>query len=139
MNHNLLLIQQFHIEVLQQGFDSTLPRNLPEKWLKILTNCLERIIENRNSSAIIAYPKYSFDIMLISGAINHLLSAKNRYSSEMLPSVFHDESPLFSHYCDNYRMEIALESISRTTDTQLNSATLETIFTNREVSVEHRH
>lgn len=139
MHHNLLLLQQFDIEILQQGFDSTLPRNLPEKWLKILANCLERIIENRNLSAIINYPEHSFDIALISCAINHLLRAKNRYSPESPASVSDDKRPLFYHYCESYRMEIALESISRATDIHLNSATLETIFTNREVIVEHRH
>ena len=132
------MLEDFKIQVIQIGPYSTLPKNLSEKWLRNLANALERIIESDESN----YPKesdFNEDMEIIVLAINHIFRAKARDKGQSIADKLTDESPELTKYLEGYRMELALESISRVTDISVNPANIETIFTNREVMIEQKH
>lgn len=132
------MLEDFKIQVIQVGPYSTLPKNLSEQWLRNLANALERIIESDESN----YPKeadINEDMEIIVLAINHIFRAKARDKGQSIADKLTDESPELTKYLEGYRMELALESISRVTDISVNPANIETIFTNREVMIEQKH
>lgn len=127
------LLQEFTRDVIQSGPESTLPCNLSDKWLRILANSLEQVIEIQAHQSSF-HQHQSVDLALITIAIEHLFLAKAQYDSiEPL-----DETNI-QKYFEGYRMEIALESITRVTDISINPADIHTILTNREVSIAHKH
>ena len=111
------LIESFSEEVVRTGPESTLPVNLDDKWLNILSMQMERYFENGADDSL-ALPLL---------AVIHILTAKN--AGEAV-SASHDE--LFDYLC-NYRIEIGLEEVRRKTEMELEPATLENILTNRKV------
>lgn len=115
-------------EVLLTGPESSLPSNLSQFWLEELQNHLERYFDGLNSES--DAEEKDLDISLPLAAIIHILFAKNggeeiSESSEKLYEYFQD-----------YRLELALEEITRKTHVAAEAATIETIFTNRDVLVE---
>ncbi len=125
------LLHDFNREVIQKSIDSTLPCNLADHWLRILANSLERILEGNPKDE----DNIALDRQLVTMATQHIFTAK----SIRLPDFKIPQPHIIGEYFESYRMELALESISRTTDIAVNAATLETIFTNREVSIDHKH
>jgi len=114
------LLKLFSTEVMQNGPESTLPCNLSDQWLEVLSAQLEDFFENDLDECL------SLPMM----AVLHILFAKNK--GEAI-SETHDR--LFDHLC-NYRIELGLEEIRRKTDVSVEPASLEAILTNRTVTFE---
>lgn len=109
-------------EILDKPAEAALPCNLSDFWLGELAIALEVAIE---SSPDAENSQLAAPLALI----GHILTTKNG-GKEM--SVTWEE--LFKHFND-YRIEIALEEVSRRTDIKSNPATLETIFSDRDVEI----
>ncbi|MBA6113519.1 MULTISPECIES: hypothetical protein [Pseudomonas] len=122
------LLARFRDEVLLSGQEASLPRNLSDFWLEEIQNQLERYFESLERSP--DEEDEGVDMALPLAAIVHILFAKNggEEISETLEKLY--------EYFQDYRLELALEEISRKTDVISEPATLESIFTNREVLVE---
>lgn len=131
------LLQAFQREVIQKGKDSTLPCNLPDKWLKILINNSERALNLASSTQDASDTEVhtALDKKLIKMAIEHILHTK--YNKTLPIDAL--KPAQYRSYMEGYRMELALESITRVTDIAINAATIDTIFTNREVNIMHKH
>lgn len=123
------IIQRFQQEVLSSGAEATLPSNLSNFWLKELQQCLDRYFEDMN------YPESTEDeqsMALPLAAILHILFAKHG-GEEVEVSM----EKMFRNF-EDYRLELALEEISRVTHIKTEPVTLDTIFTNREVVIENQ-
>ena len=114
------LLKSFSKEVMQNGPESTLPCNLSDQWLEVLSAQMEDFFENDSDECL------SLPLM----AVLHILFAKNEGAAI---SETHDR--LFDHLC-NYRIELGLEEIRRKTDVSVEPASLEAILTNRTVTFE---
>ncbi|WP_409288488.1 hypothetical protein [Pseudomonas sp. KCJK8927] len=123
-NPNLLV--RFRDEVLLAGPESSLPSNLSQFWLEELQNHLERYFDSLNSDS----EGKDLDISLPLAAIIHILFAKNG------GDAISESSEKLYEYFQDYRLELALEEISRKTHAAAEGATIETIFTNRDILVE---
>lgn len=114
------LLKSFSKEVMQNGPESTLPCNLSDQWLEILSAQMEDFFENDSDGCL------SLPMM----AVLHILLAKNK--GEAISETY---DRLFDHLC-NYRIELGLEEIRRKTDMSVEPASLESILTNRQVTFE---
>ncbi|MGY2135229.1 hypothetical protein ACW9I8_01255 [Pseudomonas reactans] len=112
------LLKSFSTEVMQTGPESTLPCNLSDQWLEILSAQMEDFFEH-DSDDCLSLPMI---------AVLHILFAKHEGAAI---SVTHDG--LFDHIC-SYRIELGLEEIRRKTDMDVTPASLKTIFTSRNVT-----
>ncbi|GLU39181.1 hypothetical protein [Pseudomonas sp. NBRC 100443] len=117
MSNDLLF--QFKQEVLDAGPESTLPCNLSENWLGRLSCSIERYLDHDDESGV----------SLVLGAIVHILMGKSRGGG-----VSYSVDQMFDCFMD-YRIELALEEIRRKAEIFIDPATLENIFTNRDVEV----
>ena len=119
------LIDRFVTEVLHVSPESTLPCNLSDEWLNVLLEQsnkmanLDQLDEEDNSSVCTE----------LLAAVLHILMAKNGFEKVSI-----EESELLQTI-EQYTMELAIEEVSRRTDFKCEPATLETIFTNRQVAV----
>ncbi|ASV38959.1 hypothetical protein CI807_23035 [Pseudomonas sp. NS1(2017)] len=114
------LLKSFSKEVMQNGPESTLPCNLSDQWLEVLSAQLEDFFENDSDECL------SLPMM----AVLHILFAKSKGEA-----ISESQDRLFDHLC-NYRIELGLEEIRRKTDVSVEPASLESILTNRRVAFE---
>ncbi|NWF12453.1 hypothetical protein HX785_02040 [Pseudomonas reactans] len=114
------LLKSFSKEVMQNGPESTLPCNLSDQWLEVLSAQLEDFFENDSDECL------SLPMM----AVLHILFAKSKGEA-----ISETHNRLFDHLC-NYRIELGLEEIRRKTDVSIEPASLESILTNRRVTFE---
>ncbi|MEE6443726.1 MULTISPECIES: hypothetical protein [Pseudomonas] len=117
------LLARFRDEVLHAGPQSTLPINLSEFWLEELQTHLERYFDSLESDSA----EEDIDISLPLAAIIHILFAKNG------GEAISESSEKLYEYFQDYRLELALEEITRKTHVVAEAATIETIFNNRDV------
>ena len=113
-------------EVLDHGPEAALPMNLPDEWVRLLARDLEMLQEISG--------KDSDDHNYLSAPlaiIAHILYAR-RGNDESEISFSNED---LYNFLNDLRVEIALEGIRRWTDASPEPATLETIFTNREVTM----
>lgn len=123
---NSEILRKFRDEVLQSGPESTLPKNLSDYWLGALQQHLDDYLEGvgeRDEEDDEAGSSMSLPL----AAIIHILFAKNGGEA-----VSYGLEEMFENF-QNYRIELALEEINRKTDMKSAPATLQTIFTNRDV------
>jgi len=111
------LIQRFASEVLQAGPESSLPCNLSDEWLDVLSRQAEEIAEGKEEARMTE----------LLAAVLHIIAAKRGREE-----VHIDEDELLD-YLDRYRIELAIEAVSRRTDIKGQAADLQTIFTDRDV------
>lgn len=115
-------LQKLKQEVLDQRPEAALPANLPDHWLDMIARDLEETLgtggcgggSQSHASAPLAL-------------IMRIMAAKT--SSERLEIPL---ETLHRYFCD-LRIEVNLEIVNRRTEIKVGSATLETIFSNREV------
>lgn len=109
-------------EVLDRGSDATLPCNLPDAWLNLLARDLEMFLQKRvEDHSYLTAPL---------AIVSHLLLAKHGNKGK---EVSFSEKELFI-YLHDLQIEIALEMIRRNNGIAPEPASLDTIFTNREVT-----
>ena len=115
-------LQRFKEEVSDKGIDGSLPKNLPDYWLDYLVRIAEHFQDGDCDTA-------GFSVM--TGAVIDILYAKTgaqemEYSYEELLDYF-----------QQYSIELGLEAVARNTGIKYEPATLETIFTHRDVKILH--
>lgn len=120
------ILQRFQAEVMNLGTEATLPCNLTDYWLSEIQKHLEKLFE---SMAAAAESKTEQTMALPLAAVIHILFAKG--STEKL-EVSLDE---MFNYFEYYRAELTLEEIRRKSDFKPEPASIQTIFTNRDVSI----
>ncbi|TMN16129.1 hypothetical protein [Pseudoxanthomonas sp. X-1] len=118
-------LERLQEEILSKSADAALPSQLSDFWLNSIARDLEVLDCELGSRDPAVLHALTGPLALIV----HILVGK---SNSMTATVSQDDLVRFFH---DYRMEIALEQVSRSTRTQMSPATLETIFTNRDVEV----
>ena len=111
------MLKRFKLEVTDRGNEACLPRNLSDEWLRVVAQSTDEMLaggEGEKGAVALA-------------AILSILSAKQgtnelRLSWEEMRKRF-----------EEYRLELGLEEVHRKTEIKYEPATLDTIFTNREV------
>ena len=116
MSNNILV--SFRDEVLFKGPESTLPCNLDERWLDMLSVHMEQFFECNVDDAL----------SLPLAAVVHILFAKSGGEP-----VTKSQDELIEQLC-KYRFELGFEEIRRKTNLSIEPASLETILTDRDVS-----
>lgn len=109
------LLQRFKLEVLDQGPEACLPVNLSEEWRETLSQVIERYLDDDSQFSLVV------------GALLGILFGKNPGAEVTVPL-----DTMFE-YMQSYRLELALEEIRRKTEVKVVPATLETIFTDRDL------
>ncbi|WP_289169191.1 hypothetical protein [uncultured Pseudoalteromonas sp.] len=122
------LIERFKTEVLVTGPESSLPCNLSDEWLDILLGQANEFSEAEE----LVKEGENVRVTEIMAAVIHILMAKNGFKEVSI-----EESKLFS-CIEQYTLELSLEEISRKTEFNINAATIENIFTNRNADFSHR-
>lgn len=109
-------------EVLSKHPEAALPINLPDHWLDMIARDLDDAFE-----AVEIYDMPSSNASAPLALVLHIMQAKT--------SSDHIEIPLDTlyRYLRDLRTEINLEIINRRTEIKVESATMDTIFTNRTV------
>lgn len=113
-------LHQLKREVLSCGAEAALPSNLSDHWLKQVSESLDQVLEvgDDESAKYIAGPM---------ALVLHLLFGKAGTAQIEI-----DLDEMLERFRD-YRLELALEEVSRHSDIKVAAATLVTIFTNRSV------
>ncbi len=119
------LIDRFVTEVLHAGPESTLPCNLTDEWLDVLLMQADKMANLEESDYEDGRPLCT---ELLAGVL-HILMAKNGF--EMVSMA---ESELM-YTMELYALELGMEKVSRKTEFRCEPATLETIFTDRKVTM----
>lgn len=118
------LLERFLAEVLDRGAESCLPRNLSDEWLRLLGESADLWIEPPDADDAEVSKRRSVAV----AAVLSILRDKDVTTTELeLPW-----EALFDHIRE-YRIELALEAVHRSTDIKCEPATLATIFTKRDV------
>ena len=111
------LINRFTKEVINSGPESTLPCNLSDEWLDLLSDEADSMGDDSDGSRITE----------LLAAVLHILFTKNGGQEIEL-----SEDEMFGYVTD-YQMELAIEVVGRRTDVKTTPASMKTIFTNRDV------
>lgn len=115
-------LQRLKQEVLDQLPEAALPANLPDHWLDMIARDLEESVGTGECGDDL--PSCASAPLAL---IVHILFAKT--SSDHLEISL---ETLHRYFCD-LRIEVNLEIVNRRTEIKVESATLETIFSNRDV------
>jgi len=116
-------LRQLQSEVLSKGAEAALPCNLSDYWLDLIGRDLEYLgrgadLEDFDASGCTSGPL---------ALIVHILVGKTGGNEVTVPVED------LMHHFEDYRIEIAIETVSRRTHMKANAASLETIFANRTV------
>lgn len=111
------LIQRFAAEILSAGPEGSLPCNLPDEWLDLLSRQSNDLGRNEDDPCITE----------LVAAVIHVLAAKKG------PGEVNIQEAELMDCLEKYRLELSIEVISRRTNIKGEPATLETIFTDRKV------
>lgn len=119
------LISRFKTEVMETGPESTLPCNLTDEWLDFLLMQADKManfeeLDSEDDSPVCTE--------LLAGVLQ-ILMAKNGFETVSMA-----ESELM-HTMELYALELGIEKVSRKGEFQCEPATLETIFTDRKVTM----
>lgn len=116
-------LQKLKREVLDHGAEAALPSRLSDIWLSLLARDLDMLLqEHQEDHHYLSAPL---------AIIIHILYGKHGNKGK---EVSFSEDDLF-RYLHYLRIEIALEMIRRTTDVITEPATLDSIFSNRDVHI----
>lgn len=116
------MLEKFNKEVLALGAAACLPANLTDEWLVCLADQLSFIQDKEELSPLNEAPACAL------AAIFTILIYKNggQRVHKTVEEIFFK--------MQEYQMEIELEKMRRWSDIECNSATLDNIFTGREVN-----
>lgn len=106
--------------------EAALPRNLSDYWLELIARDLDTLQDvDEGGDADIAGPSLSGPLYLII----RILEARSGGEKMEI-----SEEQMYLHFLD-YQIEVNLELVSRNTELRAQSASLDTIFTDRDVAV----
>lgn len=116
-------LRRLQSEVLSKGAEAALPCNLSDYWLDLIGRDLECLgqavdLEDPNASGYMSGPL---------ALVGHILVGKAGDNEATVPV-----DDLMRHF-EDYRIEIAIETVSRRTHMKANAASLASIFANRTV------
>lgn len=120
-NPDLSVLYRFKREVTDLGPAACLPRSLSDAWLNALI---------RSADALIAGEEQSAESALALAAVLTILQGSHHGEQLLNTDVLTHLSIL-----NDFRIELALELVHRSTDVHYEAATLQTIFTGRDVSI----
>jgi len=116
-------LARFQKEVMAHGAEAALPCNLSDEWIALLNRDLTMLLDPENEDD-------GYLTVPLALVIHLLLGKRGNKSGEM---TFSEEE--LHKYLQYLHFELAAEEVSRNTEISLNRATLETIFTNRNVEM----
>jgi len=108
-------------DVLDKGPSAALPCHLSDYWLNHVAESLEQVLELQTSDS----GQYLAGPLAL---VAHLLFGRTS-QTELEVS----DTRLYK-YLRTYYIEVSIEMLNRRTDIRINSATLQTIFTNRKLT-----
>lgn len=115
-------LKKLKVEVLSRDASAALPCNLSLEWLEIIAGDIDSAFDGDTA------PEASAHFLAAPLAlVAHLLcgQAKDKLASVELETLL--------RYCELYRTEVAIEWVNRSTSFRARPATLQTIFSDREV------
>ena len=115
-------LQSFKKEVTDTGVGACLPKNLSNKWLSYLSEQIEDMLFDNESE----HESYAE----VTAAVIFLIQEK-----EIEKDAFSISYEDLYDYFDKYRIELSLETVHRQTKIKYEAATLDTIFTERDVKI----
>lgn len=115
------MLYRFKCEVTDLGPVACLPRSLSDAWLKALIQSADDLIAGEGQSA---------ESALALAAVLTILQGSHRGEQFLSSDVLTHVSVV-----NDFRIELALELVHRSTDVHYEAATLQTIFTGRDVSI----
>ncbi|WP_234267611.1 hypothetical protein [Hydrogenophaga sp. NFH-34] len=116
---SLSRLKRFKAEVTNRGVEACLPYALSTPWLTELIQSTEAILKGNRADS-------SGGLAL--AAVLAILDAQGRMD-QYLRSSEHEQAKILA----DYQIELSLELMHRCTEIRYEAATLQTIFTNREV------
>lgn len=116
------ILTRLNEEVLLSGPETTLPINLSDYWLAEIQQSLERYFNNEEGAE-------ESGLSLPMAAVMHILFAKEEGEQLAIPV-----EEMFK-YLEYYRVELTLEEVRRKKNIKAEPATIDSIFTNREVMI----
>jgi hypothetical protein len=122
---DISLLQDFKSQVSDLGPEACLPMELNDSWLLAVLQSADEILGEGDGSAEGA--------LALAALLNLLAGKRHAISHTGL-----DEVMVQRLLCD-YRIELALELVHRRTEVKYEAATMQTIFTNREVKTWKDH
>ncbi|MEC9413285.1 MAG: hypothetical protein VX829_11510 [Pseudomonadota bacterium] len=105
--------------VLSKGVNAVLPRNLKDYWLRYLLTQIRELENDEGDS----------DLKPLVAAVLLLLEKKKGLTRSNLSD---DE---LKEYTSQYCTELQLEAVHRNTEFSISAATVENIFSNREIEI----
>ena len=121
MRHQLppvMKLDELKRDILDKGPSAALPSHLSDQWLDQVAESLEQVLEVQTDESD---PYLAGPLALVT----HLLFTRSSLTELELSDIF-----LYG-YLRAYYIEISIEIINRRTNIRINSATLQTIFTDR--------
>jgi hypothetical protein len=112
-------------EILSQPPDAALPANLPDPWLKLIARDLEALVSEDRCSSEVSARSIAAPLALI----YRLLEGKGGEGGTSIPVE------VLEQYLFELWIEVSSVLVSRSTQTQFEPATLQSIFTNRELAL----
>lgn len=106
-------------EVISHGPAAALPSNLSDQWLQHISYSLDQVLNGKDE--LLEY--FSAPMVLV---LNLMLK---KFETKQVEIEYKE----MIEYFRQYRLELALEEVSRISDIKVDSATLKTIFTDRRV------
>ena len=116
-------LARFQREVIAHGAEAALPCNLSDEWIALISRDLNMLLEPENEDE-------GYLTVPLAMVIHLLLAKRGKKQGKM---TFSEEE--LHKYFQYLHFELAAEEVCRNTDISLNRATLETIFTNRDVEM----
>jgi hypothetical protein len=122
-------LDRFRREVMSRGPEACLPHNLPDEWLTALAIATDAILFETSPDtkgpgvACVAAEMQEVAVL----ALVAILSVKHGCAP------FEVRLGEIEQHLTEFRLELALEGLQRQTDLAYEPATLDTIFTNRDV------
>src|ERR1035437_1206983 len=110
------LLHQFKTQVADNGPHACLPRELSLSWLAVVRQSTEALLAGDEENG-------SISVM----AVLALLRGKG-----VSPERVFENDTLLSSICQDYGIELGLETVHRATECKYEPATLETIFMKRD-------
>ena len=117
------------MEDVQTACDA-LPCNLDDYWLEKIADDLEAFFVDEENQGEEVEPNLSAPLFLVLNILEYKEGCTGNFSGEIEVST----EDLFKYFRD-YLIEVTLEIVSRRTDIKVESATLDTIFTERKVMI----
>lgn len=112
-------------EILRRPPDAALPANLPDGWLKLLARDLDALLSDDGRDPL----EVARFMVAPLALIYRLLEGKSGAGESSIPIA------VLQEYLIELWVEVSSELVSRLTQTQFEPATLQSIFSNRELTL----